>query len=65
MKNKYSVSLLFTKTDGVNLKSALRVMILDASNKNEALGEAFNDISSQPDLKDFQLGLHVVVKIDC
>lgn len=65
MKNKYSVSLVFTKTDGVNLKSALWVMILDASNEHEAFGEAFNDISSQPDLKDFLLCLHVVVKIDC
>ncbi len=40
-------------------------LLSEASNEHEALGEAFNDISSQPDLKDFLLGLHVVVKIDC
>lgn len=64
MKDKYSVSLVFTKTDGCKVQSALRVMILKASNEHEALGEAYNDISSQPDLKDFLLGLHVVVKIE-
>lgn len=61
-KDKYSVSLVYVKQDCMKMNYALRVLITDASNENEALGDAINHFSEE--LKGWLLQLKTVIKIE-
>ena len=59
---KYSVSLVFQKTTFGNIASDLRVTHVVAATEEEALGIAIERIWADEALKDFTLGLKVVLE---
>lgn len=60
---RYSVSLVFQNQKGEVLNSALRVMHVEASSNEEALGKGIVQMSAEKDLKGYSLSLRVVLEI--
>lgn len=61
-KDKYSISLVYQRQNPTSRESALRVIILDSNNENEALGEAINHFSDE--FENWSLLLKTVIKIE-
>lgn len=60
-KKRFSVSLVFSKREGKNVYTSLNVVILYATNKEEALGIAITDNTEM--LKTYHITNKVVLEI--
>jgi len=61
-QNRYSVSLVYIKNALNGNEIALRVLITNSENGNEALGKTINEFSEE--MKNYNLSLKVIIKIN-
>lgn len=64
MKNRFAVSILFSKRDQFGSSLRLRSKIQEANNHDEALGLAIQDLSKRPDVTDCSIDTYTVLIIE-